>query len=280
MKRFTVKAGGLLGAGALWLSVFFLFVCIVGLMLWMGISSFKTPVEIFSDIWGLPENWLVSNYVTAWERGISRYFLNSLLVTAGTVILVLGSCTLFAYAVTAYRLKLRTLFFLIAMSGMLFSPIVGIFPLFQEIQALGLYNKRLALVLVYAAYQFSISFLLIYSAFKEVDKAYLDSARIDGCGDLRVLFSIYIPMNKPILITAAVLSGFYAWNEFTFALIFVKTDVLKTIPVGLLAFQGEMHAEWGILLAGLTLSALPIIVFFIFAQKYFVAGLSSGGVKG
>ena len=115
---------------------------------------------------------------------------------------------------------------------------------------------------------------------RRVTVNFLAADRIDGCTDGRALWNIYIPMSRPVFLTSAVLTGFYAWNEFTFALVFVKKDALKTIPVGLLAFQGEMHAEWAVLLAGLTISAIPIILFYIFSQIYFIAGLCSGGVKG
>lgn len=262
------------------LAIVLFFIIIVGPLLWMVISSFKSSTEIFSNIWGLPQKWMFNNYIEAWNTGISKYFLNSVIVTVGTVILTLVLCSLYAYSIAIYDFKGKKLFFLLALCGMMFSPIVSMIPLYQEIQALGLYNKRISLVLVYTAYQMSMSFLLIHSFFKSIDKAYIEAAAIDGCTGLKVLGYILVPMSKPIFITSAILTGFYAWNEFSFALIFVKDDALKTIPSGLLAFQGEMHAEWGVLLAGLTISALPIIIFFLIAQKYFIAGISAGGVKG
>ena len=122
--------------------------------------------------------------------------------------------------------------------------------------------------------------MVIYAFFRNIDKSYLDAARIDGARDMTILFKVFVPLSASIFMVSVVLTGFYAWNEFSFALVFVKEDALKTIPVGLLAFQGEMYSDWGVLLAGLVISALPLILLFIFAQKYFVAGLSAGGVKG
>lgn len=249
-------------------------------LVWMVISSFKGTNEIFSNIWGFPESWRVSNYTTAWNTGISKYFLNSVIVCISTIILNLVVCSLMAFTLSINKFKLEKLFAGIAVIGMMFSPIVAIFPLYQEIQTLGLYNNLLSLILIYTAYQIPMSFMVIYAFFKSIDKAYIDAARIDGATDLKILFNVFIPLSASIFMVSVVLTGFYAWNEFTFALVFIKNDVLKTIPVGLLAFQGEMYSDWGVLLAGLTISALPIIALFIFAQKYFVAGLSMGGVKG
>ena len=261
------------------LLVLFLAVILVP-MIWMGISSLKVTNEIFSNIWSLPSSWQWNNYAVAWDTGISRYFINSAVVTLGTVLLNLVACSLMAYTLTINDIKGKNFFTALAIMGILFSPIVSIFPLYREIQLLQLYNKRLALVLIYTAYQIPMSFMLIFAFFKNIDKAYLDAARIDGATDLQVLYKVFIPLSASIFMVSVVLTSFYAWNEFTFALVFVKNDLLKTIPIGLLAFQGEMYSEWGVLLAGLVISAIPIIALYIFAQKYFIAGLTMGGVKG
>lgn len=260
------------------LSVFFLIITVP--LTWTVISSFKSTNEIFANVWGLPETWLFQNYVEAWNSGIAKFFLNSVYVTVATMLLTLASACLFAFSMVIHHYRFKNLLIGFAVVGMLFSPIVSMIPIYQEVQSLGLYNTRLALVLIYTAYQIPMTFLLIHDYFRNIDRSYLDAAKIDGCSDLRALTSIYMPMSRPVLITAAVLAAFYAWNEFSFALILVKEDALRTIPIGLLFFQGEMHNEWAILLAGLVISALPIIGFFIAAQRFFIAGLSGSGLKG
>lgn len=162
----------------------------------------------------------------------------------------------------------------------MFSPIVSLIPLYQELQALHLYNTLWALILIYTAFQMPLCFMLTYNYFKDIDRAYVEAAKLDGCSSIQILSNVFLPVSKPIIMTVIVLTAFYAWNEFTFALIFISDETKKTVPIGLLAFQGEMHAEWSVLLAGLTISAIPIIVFFMFTQKYFIAGLNAGGVKG
>lgn len=259
---------------------FLFFLLILIPIIWMILSSFKETNEIFTDLWGFPKKWLFSNYVEAWNTGISKYFLNSLVVTVATSLLNVVVCGMYAFALVVYHFRGRRLFHVLAIGGLMFSPIVSLIPLYQELQALNLYNTLTALVLIYTAFQMPLCFMLTYNYFKDIDRAYVEAAQIDGCNSVQILSHVFMPVSKPIIMTNIVLTAFYAWNEFTFALIFINDEMKKTVPIGLLAFKGEMHAEWSILLAGLTISAIPIIVFFIFTQKYFIAGLGAGGVKG
>ncbi len=259
---------------------FLFFLLILLPIVWMVLSSFKETNEIFQNLWAWPEKWLFSNYAQAWNTGISRYFKNSLIVTAGTCFLNVAACSLYAFALAVFDFGGKRFFHALAVGGLMFSPIVSLIPLYQELQALRLYNTLPALVLIYTAFQMPLCFMLTYNYFKDIDRAYVEAARLDGCSSFQILCHVFLPVSKPIIMTTIVLTAFYAWNEFTFALIFISDEAKKTVPIGLLAFQGEMHAEWSVLLAGLTISAIPIIIFFIFTQKYFIAGLNAGGVKG
>ncbi len=259
---------------------FLFFLLILLPIVWMVLSSFKETNEIFQNLWAWPEKWLFSNYAQAWNTGISRYFKNSLIVTAGTCFLNVAACSLYAFALAVFDFGGKRFFHALAVGGLMFSPIVSLIPLYQELQALRLYNTLPALVLIYTAFQMPLCFMLTYNYFKDIDRAYVEAARLDGCSSFQILCHVFLPVSNPIIMTTIVLTAFYAWNEFTFALIFISDEAKKTVPIGLLAFQGEMHAEWSVLLAGLTISAIPIIIFFIFTQKYFIAGLNAGGVKG
>ncbi|MCD8324354.1 MAG: carbohydrate ABC transporter permease [Clostridiales bacterium] len=276
-KKITKPAVGRWLAGIV---PFLFFLLIIIPVAWMVLSSLKETNEIFANLWRLPEKWLFSNYAVAWKTGISKYFMNSLIVTVLTCALNVVVCCLLAFALVAFEFRGKRIFQMLAIGGLMFSPIVSLIPLYQELQALNLYDTRVGLILVYTAYQIPLCFMLTYNYFRGIDKAYIEAARMDGCNSLQILTKVFMPMSRPIIMTDIVLTAFYAWNEFSFALIFINSDSKKTDPIGLLAFQGEMHAEWSVLLAGLTISAIPIIIFFIFTQKYFIAGLSSGGVKG
>lgn len=256
------------------------FFMIVYPLFWMVMSSLKSTDEIYSNPWKLPSKLLFQNYIDAWHQGISHYFFNSLLVTVVTCVLTVFLSAIGAYAVSRFNFKGKTIAFILIITGLMFSPQVSVIPLYQFMQSTGLYNTYWALILPYVAYRIPLTVLLIRAHFLSIPKELEEAAYLDGCNSLGVFFRVIVPLSKPILLTAAVLTAYFSWNEFMFAMIFINDDTLKTIPIGLLAFKGAFNTNWGVLLAGLTISAAPMIIFFIFVQKYFVRGISVGGVKG
>ncbi|OZU87203.1 ABC transporter permease [Virgibacillus indicus] len=256
------------------------FVVIAYPLIWMVISSFKDTATIFGDTWGLPQEWKIGNYATAWDLGISSYFLNSVLVTTLTCFITVLISAFAAYALSRFEFKGKMFFFLLISAGLMFSPQVSLVPLYQLTQDLGIYNTYWALILPYVAFQIPLTVLLFRAHFLGIDKELEESAFLDGCTSMGVLFRIILPLSTPIVLTATVLISFFAWNEFMFSLVFLDDDSLKTIPTGLLAFRGAVSTNWGVMLAGLTISALPIVILFLLTQKYFISGLAEGGVKG
>jgi raffinose/stachyose/melibiose transport system permease protein len=268
------------GAIPLYTILIFYFLIIAYPLFWMVINSFKTTEEIFSNSWALPTTWLVSNYVHAWNTGISGYFLNSTIVTISTCLLTVFISSLGAYGLTRFEFKGKKLLLILCMGGMMLSPQVSLVPLYKLIQAMGIHDTYLALILPYVAYRIPITVLLIRAAFLEVPKEMEESAFLDGCSTWKVFTKIFLPLNLPILFTGVILTAYFTWNEFMFALIFIDSDSLKTIPAGLMQFRDALQTNWGVLLAGLMISAIPIITLFLFLQKYFVRGLASGSLKG
>jgi len=164
--------------------------------------------------------------------------------------------------------------------GMLVAPQVALVPLYKMMQALRLQDTHWALILTYTAYRVPITILLVRAVFLAVPRDLDDCAHIDGCSSLQTLWHVYLPMSRSILLTASVLTAYHAWNEFLFAIIFIDSDRLKTIPSGLMNFRDALMTDWGVLVAGLVISAAPIIVLFIVAQRYFLSGFAAGAVKG
>lgn len=256
------------------------FIIIAYPLFWMVINSFKNTSEIFSNSWALPEQWLFSNYVEAWNTGISGYFVNSLVVTASTCFLTVFISALGAYSLSRFDFKGKNLLLIFCMGGMMLSPQVSLVPLYKLIQLIGIHDTYFAMIFPYVAYRIPITILLIRAAFLEVPKELEESAFLDGCNTWTVFTKIFVPLSIPILLTAIVLTAYFTWNEFMFALIFVDSDALKTIPAGLMQFRDALQTNWGVLMAGLLISAMPVILLFLFMQKYFIRGLSSGSVKG
>lgn len=265
----------------LWLIVLIIgFILIAYPLFWMVMSSLKSYNEIFNNVWGIPSQWLWSNYATAWTKGISAYFKNSLVVTVSTVVLVLLFASLCAYGLSRYKFRGSGALLIVCMGGMMLSPQVCLIPLYTLLQNLGIHDTYLALILPYTGFRLSISVLLIRSYFLSIPKELEESARLDGCSALGIYARIFLPMSKPILLTCTVLTTYYAWNEFLFSIIFIDTNTLKTIPAGLMNFRDALQTDWGTLLAGMVIAALPIILMFIFMQKYFIRGMAAGSVKG
>ncbi|SIQ41603.1 carbohydrate ABC transporter membrane protein 2, CUT1 family [Peribacillus simplex] len=248
-------------------------------LLWMVISSFKSTEEIFNDSWSLPHTWLFENYITAWNGGISSYFFNSVMVTGLTCILTVLVSALGAYGLSRFDFRGKAFILVICLGGLMLSPQVSLIPLYNIIQKLGIYNTHWALILPYVAYRIPLTILLIRAYFLSIPRELEEAARLDGCTNLGILFRIFIPMSKPILLTTTILTAYYTWNEFMFAIIFIDDDSLRTIPAGLMQFRDALQTDWGVLLSGLTISAAPIVILFLFMQKYFIRGIASGSVK-
>lgn len=249
-------------------------------LIWMVLSSLKTEREFFRNIWGLPAVFQFQNYVKAWNMGISDYFLNSVLVTLSTIGLTLAIAVLSAFGMVRYDFPGKNLIFLLGMGGMMFSAQVALIPLYKVIQNLRIHDTYWAMILPYAAFRMSITLMLVRSYFISIPKEMYESATIDGCSSLQTLWHIYLPISKPILLTAAILIAYYAWNEFLFSIIFIDSRALKTIPSGLMVFRDALNTDFSLLFAGLTISAIPMIVVFVLMQKQFIRGLASGAVKG
>jgi raffinose/stachyose/melibiose transport system permease protein len=256
------------------------FISIAYPLFWMVISSFKDTNSIYADSFGLPHKWLASNFLEAWNEGVSRYFLNSVFVTVVTCFGTVLISALAAYALARFRFWGQTFFLIFITAGLMFSPQVSLIPLYKLMQGLGLYNTYWALILPYVAYRIPLTVLLIRAHFLGIDREFEESAYLDGCSSLGVFLRIIVPLSVPIFLTTIILTAYFAWNEFTFALIFIDSNSLKTIPIGLLAFRDALHTNWGVTLAGLTISALPIIIAFLFMQRWFIRGLADGGLKG
>lgn len=276
------KIKGNIIAAAGWIFLIIMAAVILFPMFWILMSGFKTNNEIFTSTFSLPKELRFSNYALAWKYGLGDYFLNSILVTfvstAGTVIISLMA----AFGLTHYRFdfKLRKVMLLFVISGLMLAPQVALIPLYDLLSKMGIYDTYLAMIVPYIAFRIPFTVFLMRAYLLSLPQELEDAAYIDGCGSFGILRRIVMPLSKPIIATGALFTGMYCWNEFMFTLVFTSSDKLRTIPLGLMNMRGTFRTEWGILIAALALSALPIIVVFILLQKQFIRGLAAGGVKG
>ena len=282
MEKVKVRKRRVYGPGEiLWLAILFLLAALILYPLfWILMSSFKDYNGIYGDVWGLPDIWHAENYMTAWNRGISQYFVNSLIVTACTLVGVVFVSTFSAFGICQMKGRLGNAIFLFCLCGLLLSPQVCLLPLFMLLKSLKLKNTLFAMILPYIAFRLPVSIMLIRSFFVGISKELEEAATIDGATLMQIYGHIYLPLSKPIISTVIIMTAYYAWNEFVFATIFVDSSRLRTIPVGLMVFRDGLMTEWGVVLAGMVISSLPIIVLFLLMQKSFVRGMTAGAVKG
>jgi raffinose/stachyose/melibiose transport system permease protein len=262
----------------LWFGVFT--IIIIYPIIWLALSGLKTNSDFFLNTWSLPEEWVWENYKAAWDAGIGKYFFNSVFITVISVFIVLLLGSMAAYGLSRFRFKGQNLLLIIILSGLMLAPQVSLIPLFKLLQQVGLYNTYGALILPYVAFQLPFSIFLMRSYFLSIPRELEEAAIIDGCNRWKVYWNIVIPMGKPIIASCALLTAMNVWNEFMFALVFIEDSSLRTIPVGLMNLRSQLNTNFGIQLAGLAISALPMIIAYILFQKQFVRGISAGSVKG
>jgi raffinose/stachyose/melibiose transport system permease protein len=262
----------------LWFGVFSL--VIIYPIIWLALSGLKTNSDFFLNTWSLPEEWVWENYKAAWDAGIGKYFFNSVFITVISVFIVLLLGSMAAYGLSRFRFKGQNILLIIILSGLMLAPQVSLIPLFKLLQQVGLYNTYGALILPYVAFQLPFSIFLMRSYFLSIPRELEEAAIIDGCNRWKVYWNIVIPMGKPIIASCALLTAMNVWNEFMFALVFIEDSSLRTVPVGLMNLRSQLNTNFGIQLAGLAISALPMIIAYILFQKQFVRGISAGSVKG
>ena len=250
-------------------------------VLWMLLQSFKTKFELYSNIWGLPQQLFVDNYVQAWRIArMGTYILNSVIVSVGTVALVLVVASLAGYAFAKMRFPGRDVLFYTFVFTLIVPVQVTIIPLYAVVSGLGLSNTYFALILPYAAAGLPLSIFLLRAFFASVPREIEEAARIDGCSELAAFWRVVLPISGPGLATVTILQFLGAWNEFLLALIFIRNPALRTIPLGLQAFFFEYSVEWGYLFAALAMATVPVIVVYVVMQRQFIKGLTAGAVTG
>ena len=250
-------------------------------LLWMISSSFKTQEMIFKDMSLIPKTFHFENYYNAWiEGGFGRYFLNSVFYTIAVVLGIVIISSMAAYAFSRLRFAGRNVLFIIFMAAMMI-PIQGSFvALYVLLNKLHLSNTSIGYILCMINVGLSTSIFLLKTFFDKMPKELEDAARIDGCSKLGIWWHVALPLAKPVLAVVVVLNALNVWNEFILALIIFDSRPLMPLQVALMTFQGEFVTRYPLLMAGLTIAALPIILLYLLMQKYIIKGVTQGAVVG
>lgn len=248
---------------------------------WMLVNSLKDDMTIFADPIGLPPQAMFGNYLLAWTRAdLGRALVNSIIVTTGAVSIIVVTGALAAYPLARMQFVGRTSFLMLFTSGLIVGHEVVLIPLFNMFSHLGLLNSLWAVILTNAAFGLPLTIFLFWQFFRDIPIELEEAARIDGCNSFSLLRYILLPLSKPVIGSVIVLQGLFSWNEYLFALTFLRDKGGKTLPVQLQVFFSEYSTNWSLLFSALVVATLPIIVLYLAMQRSFVKGLTAGAVKG
>jgi multiple sugar transport system permease protein len=250
-------------------------------ILW-GLSSSLKPTDRIVEFPPrlLPETPTLEHYIRIFQDDAAFYIANSMLVSAATILLTLTLASLGGYALARYEFRGRTLL-MMAVIAVMSIPIASLLvPTFTLLSAVGLFDTRFGLVLLYTAYQLPAAMWMLYGYFMSLPVEVENAARVDGCSPLRTLLKVVLPLSKPGLVAAALFTLVFAWNDFVVAVTMTSSQETRTFPVAIYFYLGFYGREWGPLLAASLVSIVPIIAVFVFLQRYFMSGLTGGGVKG
>ncbi|GFN33893.1 putative ABC transporter permease protein YurM [Paenibacillus curdlanolyticus] len=251
-------------------------------LVWLLFFSLKNSQEIFDLApFALPRHPKWENYSDVWSSGnIDRYFINSVVVTLGSVVLTILLASFVTYAVTRMRWKLSSFVLGIFMLGMMIPVHSTLIPLYNLYEKLDFINKYHSLIVSYTAFNLPITIMIMLGFYAVLPKEVEEAAIMDGCSINRLFFQIILPMTMSVMMTAAIINMIYNWNEFIFVNTFISSDSLKTLTVGVQNFIGQYQANWGAIGATLMISILPIMVVFLLLSNRIVEGLAAGSVKG
>jgi multiple sugar transport system permease protein len=247
---------------------------------WMLSTSLKTPAETFTypPIW-IPSKIAWDNYsrtVTAMPFG--RFYLNSLIVTIGVTALQILTASLAAFAFARLRFRGRDALFLLYLVTLMIPFQVTMIPNFIVVRTLGWYDTYQALILPPAFSAFSTFLLRQY--FRGIPHDLDEAARIDGASSLRIWWSVILPLSGPVLAALAIFVSLNIWNDFLWPLIVTNSEKMRTLPVGLSAFQGQYKTDWNLLMAGSVIAMLPILIVYVIGQRWFIRGIALSGQGG
>ena len=247
---------------------------------WMILSSFKTRLEAFA----FPPIWIPRAPTLEGYRFIAKYFpllrfaANSVMITAAVVMLNLILCSIVAYPLARHRFPGRNLILWTILATMMVPFHLILIPLFIIVVRLHWVNTYWGAILPYTMNAFNVFLFVQY--FKTIPMELSKAARIDGCSELGILFRIIWPLSKPVLITVGILTFIQTWNLFLWPLIVLQEQTMRTLPLALATLKGVHGTEWNALMAQATLISIPVVLLFIWLQKYIVAGLAQTGLKG
>jgi raffinose/stachyose/melibiose transport system permease protein len=246
----------------------------------MILSSLKSTREIFQNPFSLPVEWAFNNYATVWVDGrFGRYIWNSVYVTFVSMVIVVLFGSMAAFGISRYKYRLSTAIYLIFLSGIMLPLKAAVIPLFLIVRNLGLLDSHVALIFVFAAMGLPSTVFILAGFMSTIPRDLEDAARIDGSNDFGIYRRVVIPLSAPSIALVTIYNTVPIWNDFFFPLVFIQSNRLKTLPLGISTFFGQFQINWALVFTALSIAILPMLVLYIFMSKYFIKGITAGAIK-
>jgi len=246
----------------------------------MVVNSLKTNDAFINSPMGLPTHLSVRAYREAVAgRSVGLLFFNSAVISVASVVLATAFGALAAFALAKMQFRGREWFFRLMLPLMVVPPIALLVPQFKLMSVVGLVNHRASVIVIYVGLMLPFTVYLLRNFFLSFPDELLDAASLDGCSRLEALRRVVLPVSGPALVTAAIVNFVFAWNELLIALVFLQSDESRTLVVGLTVFQSRFSLDVPVLMAGLTVATVPVLLAYLFGQRYLVRGLLAGSTK-
>jgi trehalose/maltose transport system permease protein len=246
-------------------------------------TSFKTGTALF-DTSLMPKQPTIRNYVQLFEgrQPFGRHLLNSIMVSTVTVAIALLMAITASYALGRIQFKGKAALLLAILAVSMFPQVAVLSGMFELMQAMGLYNRAIGLVVPYTIFTLPFTVWVLTTFMRGLPKELEEAAIMDGCGPLRIIFQVFMPLLWPALVSTGLLAFIGAWNEFLFALTFVNEDTERTVPVSISLITGATAYEvpWGSIMAASVIVTVPLVILVLLFQRKIVSGLTAGAVKG
>ncbi len=263
---------------------FFLSVLFLSPLFW----TLSTSLKKTSDITTFPPEWIPVNIVLDHYRTIfnfdggifTRYLFNSVTVTLFTVLFVTFISSLAGYAFSKLEIPFKNVFKFLILLTLMIPFHALLIPLYSLMNTFNLLDTHLALIIIYVTFQLPFGVFMMSNSFNAIHNSLRESAMLDGASEFQTYLKVFLPLGLPGLATTAVFSAYTTWNDFIIALVFTTSNDMRTLNVGLTNLAiGQYGTNWGLLSSGAVIAIIPIMILYVFLQKYFVAGLTSGAVK-
>jgi len=245
------------------------------------VLSFKNNENMFANVFGFKGEFYISNYIEAWtQSNFERAFLNSSLISILSVVLIILVGAMASYPLARRASKLTTFLSLFFIAGLIVPTQLNLIPLFKMMNSLHLYQTHLGVILLYIAFGMPLTIFLFSSFMRSLPLELEEAAQIDGSTPTGIFFKILFPLLKPVAASVFILQFLNIWNDFFLPVVFLNTPELRTVQVAVYSFAGRYSNDWSHMFPMIVICVAPVMLLYIFLQRFIISGIMSGAVKG